>query len=66
MICTGMYYAPRGIYFESAHTENFLVDEKASIYYQDLSDIRILEYEIMMPSYINKLENKGEMLSVFF
>ena len=66
MICIWMYYASIGIYFESAHTQNFLVDEDTNVYYRDLSDIRILEHEIMIPSYMNELQNKGEMLSIFF
>ena len=66
MIRIWMFYAAKGIYFESAHTQNFLVDENANVYYRDLSDIRILEYEIMTPSYIEEVENKEELLSVFF
>lgn len=66
MIEIWMFYASSGIYFESAHTQNFLVDEDANIYYRDLSDIRILEFDIMTPSYINEIENKKELLSVFF
>jgi len=66
MICIWMYYASKEIYFESAHTQNFLVDENASIYYRDLSDIRILDYDIMTPSYMGELKNRGEMLSIFF
>lgn len=66
MISIWMYYANLGIYFESAHTQNFLVDDNRNIYYRDLSDIRILNYEIMTPSYIDEVENKGELHSVFF
>ncbi len=66
MISIWMYYASLGIYFESAHTQNFLVDKDANIYYRDLSDIRILGNDIMTPSYINELKNKSEMHSVFF
>lgn len=66
MICIWMYYASKGIYFESAHTQNFLVDEDTNIYYRDLSDIRILEHEIMTPSYMRELKDKKEMLSIFF
>ncbi len=66
MISIWMYYASLEIYFESAHTQNFLVDDDANIYYRDLSDIRILKYDIMTPSYINELKNKSEMHSVFF
>ena len=66
MVKIWMYYASLGIYFESAHTQNFLVDDEANIYYRDLSDIRILEYDIMTPSYINELKSKGEMHSIFF
>lgn len=66
MINIWMFYASKGIYFESAHTQNFLVDDEATIYYRDLSDIRILEYEIMTPSYINELKSKKELLSIFF
>jgi len=66
MICIWMYYASKGIYFESAHTQNFLVDKDTNIYYRDLSDIRILDYEIMTPSYMGELKTKEEMLSIFF
>jgi len=66
MVSIWMFYASKGIYFESAHTQNFLVDDAANIYYRDLSDIRILEYEIMTPSYVEELKNKEELLSVFF
>ncbi len=66
MISIWMYYASLGIYFESAHTQNFLVDDETNIYYRDLSDIRILKYSIMTPSYIDELKDKREMHSVFF
>ena len=66
MIDIWMYYASNGIYFESAHTQNFLVDDDLNIYYRDLSDIRILNYDIMIPSYINELNSIGELHSVFF
>jgi hypothetical protein len=66
IIKSWMFYASRGIYFESPHTQNYLVDLECNIYYRDLSDIRNLEYEIMKPSFYNDLSSKGEMLSVFF
>lgn len=61
-----MYYASHGIYFESFHTQNILVDENGKIYYRDLSDVRILEEELMRPSYINELKNKAEFHSIAF
>lgn len=61
-----MYYASKGIYFESFHTQNILVDEDGKIYYRDLSDVRILEEELMCPSYLNELKNKAEFHSVAF
>ena len=66
IIQSWMFYASQGIYFESAHTQNYLVDDEANIYYRDLSDIRSLEYEEMTPSYYNDLNDLGEMLSIFF
>lgn len=66
MIDIWMYYASNGIYFESAHTQNFLVDDDLNLYYRDLSDIRILNYDVMIPSYINELNNLDELHSVFF
>lgn len=66
MVNIWMFYASHGIYFESAHTQNFLVDRKGNIYYRDLSDIRILEYEIMKPSYLHELKNDLELHSIFF
>ncbi len=60
------YYASNGIYFESFHTQNLLVDEDGNVYYRDLSDIRILEEDIMCPSYLDELENDKELHSVFF
>jgi len=60
------YYASRGIYFESFHTQNILVDQDGKIYYRDLSDIRILEEEIMRPSYLKELSSKEELHSIFF
>jgi hypothetical protein len=66
IIQSWMFYASHGIYFESAHTQNYLVDDDANIYYRDLSDIRSLDYVETIPSYYDKLDNIGEMLSIFF
>lgn len=66
MVNIWMFYASHGIYFESAHTQNFLVDSNGCIYYRDLSDIRIMEYEIMKPSYLNELKDELELHSIFF
>lgn len=66
MVDIWLFYASKGIYFESAHTQNFLVDEDLNIYYRDLSDIRILKYDIMMPSYYNELNGIQELHSIFF
>lgn len=66
MVNIWMFYASKGIYFESAHTQNFLVDDNANIYYRDLSDIRILEYEEMRPSYLEELKDEKELHSIFF
>ncbi len=66
IIKSWMFFASKGIYFESPHTQNYLVDLDANIYYRDLSDIRNLDYEIMTPSFYNDLSCIGEMLSVFF
>lgn len=60
------FYASKGIYFESFHTQNLLVDDDGNLYYRDLSDIRILEEPIMYPSYIDELNDKKELHSVFF
>lgn len=61
-----MYYASCGIYFESFHTQNILVDEDGNIYYRDLSDVRILEEELMCPSYLSELKNRAEFHSIAF
>lgn len=61
-----MYYASLGIYFESFHTQNILVDESGKIYYRDLSDVRILEEELMRPSYLSELKNRAEFHSIAF
>lgn len=61
-----MYYASHGIYFESAHTQNFLVSESGEVYYRDLSDIRILSYDEMKPSYLPELKDEKELHSIFF
>lgn len=61
-----MYYASNGIYFESFHTQNILVDESGKIYYRDLSDVRILEEELMCPSYLKELKNHAEFNSISF
>lgn len=66
MINIWMFYASHGIYFESAHTQNFLVDDNGNIYYRDLSDIRILEYQEMCPSYLDELKDEKELHSIFF
>ena len=66
IIKSWMFFASKEIYFESPHTQNYLVDLNANIYYRDLSDIRNLNYEIMTPSFYNNLSCDGEMLSVFF
>lgn len=66
MVNIWMFYASKGIYFESAHTQNFLVDEDGEIYYRDLSDIRILDYEEMRPSYLPELKDEKELHSIFF
>lgn len=66
IIKSWMFFASKGIYFESPHTQNYLVDLNANIYYRDLSDIRNLDFEIMTPSFYNDLSCDGEMLSVFF
>jgi|GEM_PF-6641944 len=66
IIKSWMFFASKGIYFESPHTQNYLVDSDANIYYRDLSDIRCLDYEIMTPSFYDNLSRDGEMLSVFF
>lgn len=66
MVNIWMFYASKGIYFESAHTQNFLVDGNGCIYYRDLSDIRIMEYEIMRPSYMEELKDELELHSIFF
>lgn len=66
MVNIWMFYASKGIYFESAHTQNFLVDDNGCIYYRDLSDIRIMEYEIMRPSYMKELKDDLELHSIFF
>ncbi len=61
-----MYYASHGIYFESAHTQNFLVSASGEVYYRDLSDIRILLYDEMKPSYLPELKDEKELHSIFF
>lgn len=61
-----MYYASHGIYFESFHTQNIMVDEDGKIYYRDLSDVRILEEELMRPSYMGELKNIAEFHSIAF
>lgn len=61
-----MYYASHGIYFESFHTQNIMVDEQGKIYYRDLSDVRILEEKLMCPSYLGELKNIAEFHSVSF
>jgi hypothetical protein len=60
------YYASHGIYFESFHTQNILVSEDLDIYYRDLSDVRILDYDIMTPSYMSELKDISELHSIFF
>lgn len=60
------FYASKGIYFESFHTQNLLVDEEGSLYYRDLSDIRIIEEDIMCPSYLDELADEKELHSIFF
>lgn len=66
IIKSWMFFASKGVYFESPHTQNYLVDKNANIYYRDLSDVRNLDYEIMIPSFYKQLSCDGEMLSVFF
>jgi hypothetical protein len=60
------FYASKGIYFESFHTQNILVSTNLDVYYRDLSDIRILKYDIMKPSYIDELKDISELHSIFF
>lgn len=66
IIKSWMFFASKGIYFESPHTQNYLVDKNANIYYRDLSDIRNLDYEIMKPSFLEELSSNDEILSIFF
>ena len=65
IIKTWMFFASNDIYLEY-HTQNILVDEKADIYYRDLSDVRSTSVEILKPSYLKTAKDGEEILSVVF
>ncbi len=66
MISSWMYFASKGIIFESFHTQNLLFDENKNLYYRDLSDVRSADVPILMPSYYDKLSGFSEFLSIAF
>ncbi|MDO8517455.1 MAG: hypothetical protein Q7S33_05015 [Nanoarchaeota archaeon] len=72
IIKSWMFLASKGIYLESPHTQNFLVDNNSTAYYRDLSDIRVFkakshEDEILLPVYYGRVQTTiGEDLAVIF
>lgn len=71
IIKSWMFLASKGIFLESPHTQNILVDNECNVYYRDLSDVRVVNVFderdlVLLPSYYGTSYDLGDVLSVIF
>jgi hypothetical protein len=66
IIRSWMFLASKGVLLESPHTQNILVDASSTVYYRDLSDVRVIQDPVLRPSYYDSLSCEGEALSAIF
>jgi hypothetical protein len=69
IIRSWMFYASEGIFFESFHTQNILVNQNADVLYRDLSDVRTMPKKadsVLVPSYYKSLSGLDEFLAIAF